>query len=235
MPCLWNGRAVTAPTGPARLVAVFFFIYIGLTTLFAMARAFSGFSPLLDGSMAEGFASPRDFFGGPDPSLGFLVDTLILPSLAGLTAITMIVCVIVFLVWQVQSHRMVRALGIEGLKWRPTVAAVVWFFPVANLILPHAAITELWRASDPDHGTDWQDAPRHCWIPIWWLALISAFTCQILTVRLHASVFVPQDLVVPTLVGLLSDLLHCVAAYLAVKIVRRVTEMQERAISQVAF
>lgn len=232
---LWNGRGVTAPAGSARLVAIFFFVYIGLTALFAVARAYSGFSPLLDGSTAEGFATPGDVFGGPDPSIGFWVDTLILPGLAGLTAVTMIVCVVVFLVWQVQSHRMLHALSIEGLKWRPAVAAVVWFIPMANLVLPHAAITELWRASHPDHATDWQDTPRHWWIPVWWLALIAAFTCQVLTVRFHATIFAPQDLVLPTLVGLLSDLLHCVAAYLAVKIVRRVTEMQERAVSQVAF
>jgi len=59
--------------------------------------------------------------------------------------------------WMHRSNRNLRALGAEGLRWSPGLAAGGWFIPLANLFIPFSALDELERFArgKPDSPFIW--------------------------------------------------------------------------------
>lgn len=80
-----------------------------------------------------------------------------------------------WLVWQYRMHANVRALGVEGQRFRPWAAVAVWFVPAANLVLPALAFAELWRASNPyaERG-DWKQGRASPLVWLWWALFLAS-------------------------------------------------------------
>jgi hypothetical protein len=92
-----------------------------------------------------------------------------------------VVVALTWLVWQFRAHANVRALGVKGLRFRPTVSVATWVVPVANLVLPFFAVRELHRASDPDSGPlDWRHQRSFPVLWVWWLALLSVLALLVI-------------------------------------------------------
>ncbi len=78
------------------------------------------------------------------------------------------VAAISLLVWVYRANRNAHALGVEGMSYSPGWS-VGWFFvPLANLFMPYRVLRELWKASTPGVGADWQGAPVSFILSAWW-------------------------------------------------------------------
>lgn len=97
--------------------------------------------------------------GAPHPSEG---------TLGAVQMLVFLLCAAAASGWIVAAHRQVRAGGAAMMTVSPA-GAVLWFaVPLANLILPAKAMSELRRASrDP---RDWEAQPGSPLIWIWWSA-----------------------------------------------------------------
>jgi hypothetical protein len=91
---------------------------------------------------------------------------------------------VMWLLWQFRAQANVRALGAQGLRFRPALSAATWLVPVANLVFPFFAVRELHRASDPDSGPlDWRRRRTFPLLWVWWLALLSALLLLFIAYR----------------------------------------------------
>lgn len=77
-----------------------------------------------------------------------------------------------FLSWQYRAAANVLALGQYALEITPRWGVLAWFVPVISLFVPYQALSEIWRASDPETvGTDdtsWVTRPVTPLLPLWW-------------------------------------------------------------------
>jgi hypothetical protein len=143
--------------------------------------------------------------------------------------------IVAWCVWQHRSHANVRALGAADLKFSPGWAVGWWFIPIANVVQPFRANSELWKTSDPEAGAvDWKGKPSTALLPIWWAAwLLRVYVFPSLafnaaggfsTAGEHPSV---ADLIVRDRYILGGDAATVLAAILAIMLVRRITARLE--------
>lgn len=87
-------------------------------------------------------------------------------------ALVLLATFVTFGVWIHRSHRNVRALGAEGLRFTPAAAVGYFFVPILNLWKPYQAMKDLWRASaSPAH---WEGMPCGPMLGFWWALWLSA-------------------------------------------------------------
>jgi len=107
-----------------------------------------------------------------EPALG----PRLLVAFAGFSVLVVrILAGVFFAIFIHRAASNLRALGRSGMEYTPGWC-VGWFFvPFANLVRPYRAVSEVWRASDPDAGpgADWMGSPS---VPevfrVWWGAWI---------------------------------------------------------------
>lgn len=87
---------------------------------------------------------------------------------------------VLFLYFVYRSRQCLEWLNARELEF--TAAwSVGWFLiPFLNLVRPYAVMSELWRASDPDHRdpVEWRRAPVSRVVLAWWMTFITAFAVQ---------------------------------------------------------
>lgn len=81
---------------------------------------------------------------------------------------------VLFLFYVAAAARACRRLGARALEFTEGWA-VAWFvIPIASLWMPYRVTSELWRASDPEHGsgTDWVGRSLPALLGLWWSAWV---------------------------------------------------------------
>src|SRR5439155_22409396 len=82
-----------------------------------------------------------------------------------------IATIVAWCMWQHRSHANVRALGTADVKFTPRWAVGWWFIPIANVVQPFRAMSELWKASGSEPGAgDWKGKPGAVLLGICWAA-----------------------------------------------------------------
>ena len=81
------------------------------------------------------------------------------------------------LVWVYRAHANNWALGIRNLSHSPGMAITWFLLPLVNLVYPFMALSEVFRASDPDADTPrssltWQMSAPPSMLAVWWLGWI---------------------------------------------------------------
>jgi hypothetical protein len=143
--------------------------------------------------------------------------------------------IVAWCMWQHRSHANVRALGTADVKFTPRWAVGWWFIPIANVVQPFRAMSELWKASDPEAGAvDWKGKTSTVLLAIWWAAwLLRVYVFPSLafnatgafsTAGEHPSV---ADLIARDRYILGGDAATILAAVLAIMLVRRITARLE--------
>lgn len=101
----------------------------------------------------------------------------------GLQLLTFVVAGGLFVRWVYRMSVNAGALAAEGMQFGPK-QTVAWFFvPVLQFSKPFEALSELFRASHPDHIDDWQAAPVPHLLSLWW----TLWLCYLLTSALTLS------------------------------------------------
>jgi hypothetical protein len=89
-----------------------------------------------------------------------------------------------FLFWLIQAVNNLKTLQVAGLWYTPNTAVLSFFLPIVNLFQPHAAVQEIWKASDPVGAgtTSWITGPASSLIRIWWAAYLASWLFSVLAV-----------------------------------------------------
>ena len=107
-------------------------------------------------------------------------DRMLMLGLFGVVMLVMsavnVLAMLFFLLWTYQAAQNVRAFGQYALEHSPAWAVGSWFVPIIGLWVPYQALTEIWRASDPEtvgtNDTAWVTRPVHSLFPIWWVTYL---------------------------------------------------------------
>ena len=153
-----------------------------------------------------------------------------------IVSLLFVTTVVFWCVWQHHAQYNATRLASGPLQFTPGWAVGWWFIPIANLWKPFQTVRELWKAS---HGGDaWRTLGTWPLIGWWWAIWIAS------NVHFWAgsngggvsfgtsptgTPVTPSDVINRDLWELLSTALTVVAALLAIKIVRAVTDLQQRA------
>jgi hypothetical protein len=137
--------------------------------------------------------------------------------------------VVVFCMWMYRAHANLKALGVQWLDYTSGWAAGAWFVPFLHLVRPFRIMKEIWRGSDPAQliagGDAWKYAPEPAIVGWWWAAwLISNFASKIsMRMGMNGS---PDVQYASLYLDLINIPISVAAAWLAIRIVRRIDEMQ---------
>jgi hypothetical protein len=186
-----------------------------------------------------------------NPVFSFLVDLLQLISgkngdeddanalvtlaqgLAGLGLIVaLVVAAVFFSIWLHRAVRNLRGLGRTGMERTPGWAVASFYIPFVNLVLPHRALTELWRASDPA-----PESAERGWtaygtttalVSVWWgFWLVSGLLGNV-SARI-------DDPKLSGAIGLAGSAVMVVAAVTCIQMMRGVVARQEAAAARLAI
>ena len=140
--------------------------------------------------------------------------------------VTFALTAIMFLRLIYLSNRNARILGANGMRFTPAWAAGWYFVPIASLWKPYQAAKEIFKASHPEFGTDWQQAPSPGVLPLWWMLwVISGAVAQgVFRAALRADTI--DELLLSSWVMLISDALDVPLAVLAIVVVGRLSTWQ---------
>lgn len=158
-------------------------------------------------------------------------------ALIGIVQLTLgIISGIAFLIWTYRARRSLDALGVRGMRFSPR-SSVGWFFvPIANAWKPYQAISEIWRASDPERDANdaegWRDGPVPQVFLAWWgILLIWGALDRVVVRTVLATDPTAQQILDGSRLTALNDALGGVAALLAFIVVRSIATRQDAAFS----
>ncbi len=135
--------------------------------------------------------------------------------------------VIVFGRWIFRANRNAWALA-GDLDFRPGWAVGWYFVPVANLWKPYQAMKETFKASNPEFGADWRQAPPPAFLGLWWtLWLVAGFLGQAVF-RTSLSAETVDEILTASWLTFASDTLDIGLGVVAIILVATMQEWQER-------
>lgn len=135
---------------------------------------------------------------------------------------------VLFLRWTYLSNKNARALGSSDMEFTPGWSAGWYFVPIFWLWKPYQALKETFKASHPDSGEHWQEAPHPGIMPIWWsLWLISAFLGQAIF-RTSQSAETIDEFLASSWIVWVSDAVEIPLGILLIVLVATLTDWQER-------
>jgi len=134
-----------------------------------------------------------------------------------------------FMVWLYQARQALDRRGETGMRWATGWTIGGWFIPLANLVIPARVVAEVYARSAPGAVRGWQ-TPRL--VVAWWFVfLLSVVHVTYQSIDTEARVIVVHGVVFWNVVN---GIAGCVAAVLAVRLVRRVTDWQADWVAPVA-
>lgn len=181
----------------------------------------------------------QDYFAGVEAAEGEEEQGILLGMRAaelagvvlGILFLALFVAATVFwLMWVHRTYRNLPALGAEGLKYSPGWAVGYYFIPILNLVRPYQIMSETWRASDSRHagGTSWKSLAAPALLGWWWgMHLVSRVVNQAST-RIGMRSEDPETLLAVAWVDLAMLAFDIVLLLVEIRIVRGLTELQER-------
>jgi hypothetical protein len=137
-----------------------------------------------------------------------------------------IAAAIAFLRWLYLAAANARALGAADMMVGPGWAVGWYFVPVLNLVMPFAAMRELWKASA--YPKDWQAVAAPLALPLWWGCWIACNALGGISLRLSFEEDEAMRSAADTFAAG-SDLFFIPATLLLTWIVGRIQAMQVRA------
>jgi hypothetical protein len=147
---------------------------------------------------------------------------VLIVGLCGLGVLVAFLCAWVFIpVWMHRASSNLRGLGRYGMTFSPAGCAGWFFVPIANLWKPPQAMSELWRASDPDADQgSWFTSGSTSLVAVWWAAYLLS------SIVSWGSVMASSDKSAEGAVGLISNAFQTLAAIALVMLMRGVSARQ---------
>ena len=138
-----------------------------------------------------------------------------------LEVVAFVVAAALFLGWQVAAHRNLPALGEREPRTGVAAGVAAWFVPVVNLLRPLRVVTDLWRAGER------QTRPPVL-LRVWWVAWLLALVTVVAAWGLLGEAVDVADRQRIDALRAAATALSGLAAALAIAVVSRATDRQER-------
>ena len=148
-------------------------------------------------------------------------------AIAILSGIVYLTTAIIFLRWIYVSQRNAKALGADGLRFTPGWAVGWYFVPFATYWKPYQAMRETFRASHPDYGPNWQEAPRAPILPAWWTLWILHTAIGRTSTRLMFRADTIEDYLASSRLSFTTDLLALLLTGVAILLVTQLQALQD--------
>jgi hypothetical protein len=145
--------------------------------------------------------------------------------LSALGLLVFVVSAIVYGMFVHRANRNARALGATGMEFTPGWAVGFFFVPVANLIAPYKAVSEIWKASGAD-STSWKSARVPWYFPAWWIVWVAGNV----TARISqgaAGSKAPAELVSQSILAVAASAMLALGSLLSARIVTDIRKRQE--------
>jgi hypothetical protein len=136
---------------------------------------------------------------------------------------------VAYITWLYQARRNAGRLG-GALEWTPGWAVGGWFIPVASLVIPYLVVRDVRRASAP--------APEPVPVGWWWTSvLVTVLLNQLIWLygvvtsdggRFEGAALDTRTVAYPLWTA--GTLMTVVAAFLSARVMRRITEAQQRTV-----
>jgi hypothetical protein len=126
---------------------------------------------------------------------------------------------VAFIVWLYQARRNLDRHGETGMSWRRGWTIGAWFVPLANAVIPALVVGEVFDRSKPKAVPGRR---RSRLVTAWWVALLLTFYGAGVRFDWHGIVQLDGG----RFWNVINGLAGCVAAVLAVQLIRRVTAWQ---------
>jgi hypothetical protein len=145
----------------------------------------------------------------------------------------LLACAIAFLMWFHRAHKNLKLGGLDGLRYTPGWAVGGFFVPFLNLVRPFQVMKEVWAGSEylsrPREEESWRAVSPAAHVGWWWALVLIRSVLGNASGRLMLRADSLEELLTAGRVTLVSDLVDIPAALVALFLVRRVTDHQERA------
>lgn len=157
-------------------------------------------------------------------------------------AIIYIATTVAFLLWIHRAYRNLKPLGVSNPDSTPGWAVGSWFVPFLNLVRPYMITKEIWQESDPEVSVETSvTGERYISRPLllsvglsvpsffgwWWGFWIASNVTSNISFRLSRDPQGRDGLTTALSVEILSAILSLIAALLAIKVVRSISQRQD--------
>ena len=133
--------------------------------------------------------------------------------------------IITFLKWFGRTHRNLPALGAGEVKYRTTGGIILFFIPIAHLVLPYKATIEKWEGSDPAVLTE-EESPGKGIVGWWWVVWVGSKLFGQARTQLFGGSETIEGLLTFSTLKIIECLFTAVAAVLMTIVVSRISRMQ---------
>ena len=162
------------------------------------------------------------YFANTAPLLLFGLASLL--ALAARVSSWVTVCV-----WTYRAAANLRGLGRWGMANTPGWCVGWYFVPFANIVKPVQAMSEIWRASDPESGEGaWISSPSTPLLALWWGTYLLGGVISWGSVITRDNRFVAGE------IGVVACVFNAVAAISLVGIMRGIGRRQEQAAARMS-
>jgi hypothetical protein len=139
--------------------------------------------------------------------------------------VVLLVTGIVWFVWQHRSQSNLHAARLRELEYTPGWAVGWWLIPFANFVKPFQTMRERWKASGGEER--WRHSPTWSVIGWWWAAWILGLVLDRVASVVVGGAATLDALISGSRLFLANEMITVITAFLAIAIVRAVTERQE--------
>ena len=138
--------------------------------------------------------------------------------------------------WVHRTYSNLVPLGATGLRYSPRWAVAYNFIPAVHMFRPFQVMRETWRASDPRHagGESWRGTPSPALVNGWWAVYLLAVLAFVVTLLLDTEGYDRPRLIAAASTGTAVALLRATGFLIQIRVVKRVTAMQDERAERVA-
>ncbi|MEZ6241594.1 MAG: DUF4328 domain-containing protein [Phycisphaerales bacterium] len=220
----------TAAFRPSKGLTTSVVLLLGASAFLSLVAAGSAW---MDVEMLSKYQSPQEMIDS-----GEWIGAGIRAALIGIPSFFVwVATVICFCIWIVKASKNARALGAQGMQITPGWAAGWFFIPLANLVMPFKAVSEIWKASEPEPNADptaWKRVPATP-VAVWWSLWVTSAIIGGISFQMGfggaAGIAVLKT---ATYVQILGSVVSMLCAFAAVTVVRGIQFRQEHKASLIA-
>ncbi len=141
--------------------------------------------------------------------------------------------IVTFCIWFHRAHANLRAAKLPKLEYGSGWAVGGFFVPILNLVRPFQVMKEVWLGTSflagAAHVTHWKRGPSTPLIGWWWALFLVSSRLGHMALRIFLRSSSASSLITAGWAEIASDVVGIAAAFLGITLVRRISELQERA------
>jgi len=143
---------------------------------------------------------------------------------------------IAFLMWFYRARCNLDRARLTGFKYTPKWTIISFFIPLVNIYRPLQIMQELWSGSKflsrTTNAESWQKVQPGKLVSLWWGMTMLTFVMDRVVGYFWRQSDTPGSFLSSLYITILADVVNIVAAYIAIKLIQEVTDLQEQSRSR---